>query len=70
MSSRGFFSSLLGSSSKEPHERFTLEELQRLHGVVLRNSVITDANRDLVVEALRSISELVIWWGVTLCRSL
>ena len=42
-------------------ERFSLEELQHLHQVLLRNQVVTDANRDTVVEALRSISELVIW---------
>lgn len=36
--------------------------LQYLHGVLLKNPVIADANRDTVVEALRSIAELVIWW--------
>ena len=37
------------------------EPLQHLHGVLLRTPVVNDANRDTVVEALRSIAELVIW---------
>ena len=43
------------------HKRFSLEELQSLHTVLLRNPVVNDGNRDTVVEALRSIAELVIW---------
>ena len=44
----------------------TLLLLQYLHGILLKNPVVSDANRDTVVEALRSIAELVIWW-VLLC---
>jgi len=44
-----------------PREKFSLEELHHLHMILLRNQVITDGNRETVVEALRSISELVIW---------
>ena len=43
------------------HDRFTLEELKRLHAVLCDNALITDNNRDLVVETLRSLAELMIW---------
>lgn len=63
---RGFWSTLFGGPERS---RFSVEELEHLHLVLLRNSVVSDANRDLLVETLRSISELVIWcggilWGV------
>jgi hypothetical protein len=48
----------LFSSSKD---RFSLDELQRLHSVLLRNQVVTDGNRETVVETLRAIAELTIW---------
>jgi protein CLEC16A len=56
---RGFWTTLFGGSGER--ERFSVEELRHLHGVLLRNQVVTDSNRDTVVEALRSIAELVIW---------
>ena len=34
---------------------------RHLRGVLLDNPVVTDANRDALVEALRSIAELMIW---------
>lgn len=43
------------------HDRFTLEELKRLHAVLCDNALITDSNRELVVETLRSLAELMIW---------
>ena len=55
--SKSFWSNLFGSSS----DRFSLDEVKRLHGTLLRNQTVTDANRALIVEALRSIAELVIW---------
>lgn len=57
--SSGFWGSLFGAAPMHP--RFSLEELQYLHSVLLKNPVVGDANRDTVVEALRSIAELVIW---------
>ncbi|KAK3274368.1 hypothetical protein CYMTET_17444 [Cymbomonas tetramitiformis] len=50
--------SLWGS---KPRERFSIEELSRLHELLVKHQVVTDANKDIVVEALRSISELMIW---------
>lgn len=55
----GWLGSLLGYAP--PRERFSLEELKYLHDTLIRNRVVTDANRDLVVETLRSIAELMIW---------
>jgi protein CLEC16A len=55
----GFWGNLFGTAPT--HDRFSVDELQYLHGILLKNPVITDANRDTVVEALRSIAELVIW---------
>ncbi|KAL4427887.1 hypothetical protein ABPG75_001976 [Micractinium tetrahymenae] len=59
MQRRGFWSSLFGTGPA--HDRFSLEELQYLHTTLLRNPVVNDSNREAVVEALRSIAELVIW---------
>jgi hypothetical protein len=56
---QGFWSSLFGAAPT--HDRFSVTELHQLHSVLLRNPVVTDANRDTVVEVLRSIAELVIW---------
>ena len=55
----GFWGSLLGYAP--PRERFSLEELRHLHDTLIRNAVVTDSNRDVVVETLRSIAELMIW---------
>ena len=38
-----------------------MEELKHLHDTLIRNAVVTDSNRDVVVETLRSIAELMIW---------
>lgn len=56
---RSFWGALFGGAPA--HDRFSLEELTHLHSVLLRNPVVGDANREVVVEALRSIAELVIW---------
>ena len=54
-----FWSNLLGLQA--PREKYSLEELQHLHEVLRSNSTVTDQNRSSVVEALRAISELMIW---------
>jgi protein CLEC16A len=41
--------------------RFTLEELRELYGVLVRNPVVDEANKALVVETIRSIAEYMIW---------
>eukprot|EP00775_Hariotina_reticulata_P010403 gene10403-10561_t len=41
--------------------RFTLEELRELYTVLVRNPVVNESNRALVVETIRSIAEFMIW---------
>lgn len=55
----GFWSSFLGLPATR--EKLSLEELQHLHEVLKSTTVVTDQNRDAVVEALRAIAELIIW---------
>ena len=55
----GFWSNLLGYQA--PREKFSLEQLQHLHEILRSNAVVTDQNRDSVVEALRASAELMIW---------
>lgn len=61
----GFFANIsnaFNSSDQPDHtDRFTLEELRRLHDVLTENTIVNESNRDLVVETLRSLAELVIW---------
>ncbi|XP_018901977.2 protein CLEC16A homolog isoform X2 [Bemisia tabaci] len=43
---------------KNPH---SLENLKHLYNVLLKNKTVTDNNRGLLVEVLRSITEILIW---------
>lgn len=52
---------LLGGSEQQDVDRFSIEHLRHLHDTLVTNPVITDVNRDAVVEALRSIAELMVW---------
>ena len=52
---------LLGGAEEEHVDRFSLDNLRYLRDVLIRNPVVTDANRDAVVETLRSIAELMVW---------
>ena len=56
----GFWQNLFGIDSAQ-RSRFSLEELKHLHDVLQQNAVVTDGNREVVVETLRSIAELMIW---------
>uniref|UniRef100_A0A915PBD4 FPL domain-containing protein n=1 Tax=Meloidogyne floridensis TaxID=298350 RepID=A0A915PBD4_9BILA len=44
--------------SKNPH---SLEYLRYLQGVLVKNEKITEGNRALVIEAMRAITEILIW---------
>ena len=57
---QGFWANLLGIQPER--ERFSLEELKHLHDVLQQNATVTDNNKELVVETLRSIAELMIWY--------
>jgi protein CLEC16A len=45
----------------QPSNPHSLENLKYLYGVLQRNTTVSDANRDLLIETLRSISEILIW---------
>ena len=48
-------------NTQPERERFSLGELKHLHDVLQQNSIVTDHNREVMVETLRSIAELMIW---------
>eukprot|EP00111_Clytia_hemisphaerica_P007243 TCONS_00021030-protein len=45
----------------KPKKTHSLEQLRYLHYILQRNSTVTDSNKGLVVETLRSIAEILIW---------
>ncbi|CAJ0578549.1 unnamed protein product, partial [Mesorhabditis spiculigera] len=54
----------LGGSSNslwKPKNPHSLEYLRYLHGVLQKNEKLTDPNKKVLVEALRAISEILIW---------
>ncbi|XP_062581005.1 protein CLEC16A-like isoform X2 [Saccostrea cucullata] len=55
--SKGWLPGLL-SKPKNPH---SLEHLKYLHSLLCKNQTVTEGNRSLLVETLRSISEILIW---------
>lgn len=54
-----FWSGLFGYPTQR--EKFSLEELRHLHHVLVENADVNQQNSASVVEALRSLSELMIW---------
>ncbi|XP_065319828.1 uncharacterized protein LOC135927638 isoform X2 [Gordionus sp. m RMFG-2023] len=40
---------------------YSLDYLKLLYNILLKNQIITEENKDLLIETLRSISELLIW---------
>ncbi|XP_021374464.1 protein CLEC16A-like [Mizuhopecten yessoensis] len=55
--SKGWLPGLL-SKPKNPH---SLEHLKYLYNLLLKNQIVHEHNRSLLVETLRSISEILIW---------
>uniref|UniRef100_A0A1I8HEU6 FPL domain-containing protein n=1 Tax=Macrostomum lignano TaxID=282301 RepID=A0A1I8HEU6_9PLAT len=55
--------SLFGSPSQlwKPKNPHSLEYLKYLYGVLCKNQTVTEQNSSLLVEALRSMSEILIW---------
>lgn len=51
----------MGGSEQQDVDRFSIEHLRHLRDVLIHNPIVNDANRDAVVEALRSIAELMVW---------
>ncbi|XP_039256461.2 protein CLEC16A-like isoform X1 [Styela clava] len=46
---------------KPPKNPHSLEHLKYLHHILTKNSTVTEGNKALIVEALRSMSEILIW---------
>lgn len=53
--------SLVDSLRSKPKTKFTIEHLQHLYSQLVRNPIINDQNKDLIIETLRQIAELMIW---------
>eukprot|EP00824_Muranothrix_gubernata_P018003 TRINITY_DN36867_c0_g1_i1.p1 TRINITY_DN36867_c0_g1~~TRINITY_DN36867_c0_g1_i1.p1 ORF type:complete len:843 (+),score=178.10 TRINITY_DN36867_c0_g1_i1:123-2651(+) len=49
------------ASRERDKNPFSFERLQQLYQTLVKHPVITDANRDLIVETLRATAELIIW---------
>ncbi|EFX79851.1 hypothetical protein DAPPUDRAFT_304370 [Daphnia pulex] len=47
-----------GSKPKNPH---SLDHLKYLYNVMIKNQTVSESNRSLLVESLRSITEILIW---------
>ncbi|XP_078456459.1 protein CLEC16A isoform X2 [Lampetra planeri] len=50
-----------GAASRAPRAFHSLEQLKYLHNVLAKNTTVTEGNRNLLVETIRSISEILIW---------
>lgn len=55
---KGFWGSLLGPPTQR---KFTLDELRDLYSLLIRNPVVTESNKAVVVETIRAIAEFMIW---------
>ncbi len=56
-----FWQSLFTPTPGSGRTKFTFEELRALYDVLSKNQVVTEANKALVVETIRSIAEFMIW---------
>ena len=45
----------------KPKNQHSLENLKYLYAVLNKNQIVTENNKDLLIETLRSISEILIW---------
>ena len=65
-----FWSKLLttakGDAAPTGGNRFTGEELRNLYDVLHKNPFVTEQNKALVVETIRSLAEFMIWVGLKL----
>uniref|UniRef100_A0A7E4ZSZ0 FPL domain-containing protein n=1 Tax=Panagrellus redivivus TaxID=6233 RepID=A0A7E4ZSZ0_PANRE len=50
-----------GASLWKPRNIHCIDYLKYLHGVLAKNKVVTESNRDIVIEALRLLSEVLVW---------
>jgi hypothetical protein len=45
----------------KPKNFYSIEYLKYLHGVLYKNKVVTDNNKDIIIEALRLLAEVLVW---------
>ena len=45
----------------KPKNQHSLDNLKYLYVVLNKNQIVTEQNKDLLIETLRSISEILIW---------
>lgn len=53
--------SWFGSGWSKPKNRLSLEHLKYLYSVLEKHTTVSESNRGLLVESLRSIAEILIW---------
>lgn len=53
--------SWFGGGWNRPKNRLSLDHLKYLYSVLERNTTVSESNRGLLVESLRSIAEILIW---------
>jgi len=58
---KSFWASLVGGGLQTGQRKFTLDELRDLYTVLIKNPVVTESNKALVVETVRAIAEFMIW---------
>jgi protein CLEC16A len=55
---KSLWASVLGGPTQR---KFTLDELRDLYSLLIRNPVVTESNKAVVVETIRAIAEFMIW---------
>lgn len=61
MLKKTFWSQLFTPTPTTGKEKYSATELRNLYDVLQRNALVTDLNRALVVETIRSVAEFIIW---------
>ena len=61
MLKKSFWQNLFTGGVTSGRFKYTLDELRILYDVLIRNQVVTEANKAVVVETIRSVAEFIIW---------
>ncbi|MEW5299570.1 MAG: hypothetical protein WDW36_002571 [Sanguina aurantia] len=61
MLKKTFWQQIFTTTPTTGREKYSAVELRNLYDVLQRNALVTDANRALVVETIRSVAEFIIW---------
>lgn len=60
LTSKSFWSSLFHNNAEE-QRKFTPQELRNLFDILQKNPTVSESNKAVVVETVRSIAEFMIW---------